>query len=799
MTEGTMAVQFTDREITLNISDYGEGTVRVRACLGADKPAFRSFAVLPERKERAFAACGDTLRTEDGLTVAVAEDLSLSVLDSRGRVVHRDVPGRAFRRDAMGRFVHTFAVDGYWHIYGLGERAGQLNRFGQSYRLDLRDAIGYDAASTDPLYKQIPFIIRRDVKGRLWCGLFYDAVCGGEVDLGRERSGYWPRYCKVSLCSDQIDLYIITGDSMTQIIRRYARLTGAAAMPPLATMGHMASTMYLTEVDRDADKAITAYIDELHRRGFGCDGYHMSSGYTTTDGKRCVFQWNSQRFPDPDAFCRSLTDRGLLLSPNIKPAMLTVHPLYDEFARAGAFLTDKRTGQPYLTRYWGGMASFVDLLSEPGQRLWSRYLRQRLLDRGVNALWDDNNEYELDDNRAATAGDERPACALRPAFSNEMARLSVEAIRASLPGTRPYVLSRSGYAGIQRYAQTWAGDNRSEWSALKYNIPIMLGMSVSGVANQGCDIGGFAGPAPDGELFVRWVQNGVFQPRFCLHSCNDDNTITQPWAYEEEYTAYVREAFRLRYSLALYLYSLMWRAHREGDPIMRPMAYDFDDPALADESFDFMFGPSLLVASVVEQGAVTRSVYLPAGCDWIEWDTGVRHAGGQRITVEAPLSRIPLFRRSGSIIPLVESRLQLDPSVFEHVTLLAEASSAAGFTLYQDDGRTTAYEQGVCLETRIDMAPEEEEICFAFRSQGSFDDRIRRYDVRLTGRFIAPLAVRVEQEALRQCMSREAFEAAQEDCWYFSLLNREVCIRFRNPARDFDLHIDYRLHDLIGM
>ena len=157
-----MAVQFTDREITLNISDYGEGTVRVRACLGADKPAFRSFAVLPERKERAFAACGDTLRTEDGLTEAVAEDLSLSVLDSRGRVVHRDVPGRAFRRDAMGRFVHTFAVDGYWHIYGLGERAGQLNRFGQSYRLDLRDAIGYDAASTDPLYKQIPFIIRKE-------------------------------------------------------------------------------------------------------------------------------------------------------------------------------------------------------------------------------------------------------------------------------------------------------------------------------------------------------------------------------------------------------------------------------------------------------------------------------------------------------------------------------------------------------------------------------------------------------------------------------------------------------------
>lgn len=798
-----MAELFHAGDCWLHVEAMDEGTLHIRACLGEDQPAQPSYAVLPGLQASADLtrenAEGATLLHLGGVTVRVShDDLTLTVTDERGAVVHQDVPGRAYRRDPLGRSLHYFQIDGFRHVYGLGERAGVLNRMGRRFALDMRDAIGYDAERTDPLYKHIPFIIRRDVSRGLFCGLFYDAPCRGEFDLGQERSGYWPPYCKITLESPQIDYYILLGGSLREIIRRYARLTGATAMPPLPSLGHMASTMYLTELDRDCDQAIDDFIGQLHRRGFGCDGYHLSSGYTSIKGKRYVYHWNPERFPAPERFIRGLTERGLLVSPNVKPAMLTDHPLYDAFAKAGAFLTDKRTGKPYLTRYWGGMASFIDMLSPAGRAMWIAQMKAQLLAKGVNAIWDDNNEYEIDDDCAVTAGDSRPAYALRPAFANRMAEAAHQAMAEACPGLRPYVLSRSGYAGIQRYAQTWAGDNRTSWHSLKYNIPIMLGMSLSGVANQGCDIGGFAGPAPDAELFVRWVQNGIFQPRFCLHSCNDDNTITLPWAYEG-YTDHVLAAFRLRYALAPYWYSLMRQAARHGDPIMRPMCYAFDDPELAEESFDFMVGDALLVASVVEQGAVTRRVRLPRGCAWFDWDTHQRYEGGQVITVDAPLDKIPLFYRSGCLVPLAEPALQLTPRIFRHLTLLAEASAPCAFTLYQDDGVSQDYQRGKYLETAITLTPEEDSILLDFTHEGTYPDGVETYELRLAGRFASPLAVRLGDRALPQTLSPEEYASGREDAWYFSLARRQVMIRFHNPCEDFRLTVDYRIHDLIGM
>ena len=798
-----MSEVFHAGETWIHLDAIEEGTLHVRVCLGADQPARPSYAVLPQlsgafaltRKETPDAV----LLLSAAFSVRVSKaDLALTVTDARGAVVHQDVPGRAYRRDPLGRSLHYFQIDGFHHAYGLGERAGALDRMGRRFSLDMRDAIGYDAERTDPLYKHIPFIIRRDIEHGLFCGLFYDAPCRGEVDLGQERSGYWPPYCKVALESPQIDYFILLGSSMRDVLRRYTRLTGTTAMPPLPSLGHMASTMYLTELDKDCDRAIEDFIDQLHSRGFGCDGYHLSSGYTSIHGKRYVYHWNTERFPDPERFIHSLTERGLLVSPNIKPAMLTDHPLYEAFAQAGAFLMDKRTGKPYLTRYWGGTASYIDMLSPAGRAMWIAQMKAQLLNKGVNAVWDDNNEYELDDDNAVTAGDDRPAYALRPAFANCMAQAARQAMSEACPTLRPYVLSRSGYAGIQRYAQTWAGDNRTSWHSLKYNIPIMLGMSLSGVANQGCDIGGFAGPAPDAELFVRWVQNGIFQPRFCLHSCNDDNTITLPWGYEG-YTDYVLAAFRLRYALAPYWYGLMRQAFLYGDPIMRPMCYAFDEPALADESFDFMIGDALLVANVVEPGAVTRRVRLPQGYDWFDWDTHERYEGGQEIVVDAPLDKIPLFYRSGSIIPMAQPALQLTPQVFRRLTLLAEASCACSFVVYQDDGISQSYQSGEYLETAVTLTPEEDRILLDFAHSGTFPDGVDVYEIRLSARSISPLSIRLESCALAQALSVEEYEAAACDVWYFSLARRHVMIRLANPRKDFRLTVDYRIHDLIGM
>jgi alpha-glucosidase len=216
-----------------------------------------------------------------------------------------------------------------------------------------------------------------------------------------------------------------------------------------------------------------------------------------------------------------------------------------------------------------------------------------------------------------------------------------------------------------------------------------LGMGLSGAPNIGHDIGGFHGPRPDPELFVRWVQNGIFHPRFTIHSWNNDNTTNEPWMYPQV-LSHIRETINFRYRLRPYLYSLFWESHQTGHPIIRPTVYHYaDDPNTHNQSFEFMLGESLLVATVLEQGARTRDVYLPAGTGWTDFHTGVRYNGGQTVTVEAPLSRYPLFVPDNGIIPLGTSKRNttdephstLDIHIFPHPT-----DGVGTVTLYEDDG-----------------------------------------------------------------------------------------------------------------
>ena len=512
-----------------------------------------------------------------------------------------------------------------------------------------------------------------------------------------------------------------------------------------------------------------------------------------------MFCWNNDRFPDPEAFLHRMEELGVPMSPNIKPALLTEHPLYGEFRNGNAFFTDPETGRPSLERYWGGWASLVDFTSEGGRALWKKHLTRSLLVKGARSLWDDNNEYEIFDEQAMCAGDGTPcpAVQLKPVFANLMAQTGIEALGEFDPEARPYVLSRAGYAGIQRYAQTWAGDNYTSWNDLKYNIPVMLGMGLSGVANQGCDVGGFQGPASDGELFVRWVENGIFQPRFCIHSCNTDNTVTRPLSYGS-LTSYVQSAFRLRYALGLYLYSCMRQSNLLGDPVMRALPYEFGDDPQATSDFDFMFGPWLLVANVLEPGAVERTVYLPAGCDWYDWHTHRRYAGGQTVCVPAPMGRIPLFYRSGCILPLIAPAQHMQLGKLPLIRLLVEESCDSSFVLYQDDGKTNRWRLGDYLETAVSTRVEAGATNLCFACSGNWDCGPRSFEIELVHADCAPLNVRLNGRPLPMLLEADAYEAAQEG-WYFDLETRHACIRVQDPGTDFCLRADYQIKDLVAM
>ncbi|MEI9927526.1 MAG: TIM-barrel domain-containing protein [Sphingomonas sp.] len=267
------------------------------------------------------------------------------------------------------------------------------------------------------------------------------------------------------------------------------------------------------------------------------------------------------------------------------------------------------------------------------------------------ATWNDNNEYEIWDARARAAGFGAPRAAadLRPVQPLLMMRASRHAQAEAAPERRPYVVTRSGMAGLQRYAQTWSGDNLTEWKTLRYNARMAIGLALSGVSNSGHDVGGFAGPAPSPELLVRWVQAGVLMPRFSIHSWNDDRTVNEPWMYRQALPA-IRRLMALRQTLIPFFYDLLHRYHAECEPMVRPTWLDFpDDPMAWAESDEHLLGPDLLVAPVMEPGAETRSVRPPAGADWTHVWTGERIAGGTAAMLAAPLDGPPpLLARAGS-------------------------------------------------------------------------------------------------------------------------------------------------------
>ena len=311
------------------------------------------------------------------------------------------------------------------------------------------------------------------------------------------------------------------------------------------------------------------------------------------------------------------------------------------------------------------------------------------------STWNDNNEFEIVDPKARAHGFGAPhqAIASKPLQTLHMLRVSREAQIAYAPDKRPYLVSRSGSAGMQRYVQTWSGDNYTSWETLKYNIRMGLGLALSGISNTGHDVGGFDGPPPDAELFCRWVEFGIFMPRFSIHSWNSDGTANEPWMHPGV-TGHVRDLIKLRYRFLPYLYDLTWKYASACEPIIRPTFLEFpDDPNCFAENDDLLLGPSLLVAAIVEPGATSRDVYLPAGSGWYDYWSGELFSGGRTITRTCPLGRPTLMVRQGSVIALNTAeqhfRARADCRAFQIFPPSGFGKCEAA--IFEDDGESDAW------------------------------------------------------------------------------------------------------------
>ncbi len=587
---------------------------------------------------------------------------------------------------------------------GLGERAGALDRANQSFRMTNVDAMGYSAKTTDPLYKHIPFYLTWRAQTQTGFGLFYDTLADCTFDMGRELDNYHGHYRHFIADHGDLDYYFIASPGTPlDAVRRFTWMTGRPALMPKWGLGYSGSTMTYTDAP-DAQARMNEFTERCAEHDILCDSFHLSSGYTSIDAKRYVFNWNREKFPDVEGFVNRYLEHGVKLCANIKPCLLRDHPEFERAQRDGLLIRDS-DGQPAWVQFWDEVGAYLDFTNPATVTWWKARVTDALLRYGIASTWNDNNEFEIWTPNALAHGFGQPFPAREAKVLQTllMIRASRDAQRAYAPEKRPFLVSRSGCVGMHRYVQTWSGDNATSWETLRYNLKMGLGLALSGVSNIGHDIGGFAGPAPEPELFVRWVQFGVFMPRFSIHSWNDDGTVNEPWMYPE-LTPRIANLVKLRYRLIPYLYHLLHESSTRYEPVLSPTFAQFPaDGRCYAECDDMMLGASLLVAPVVEAGQRERQVYLPAGACWVDYWSGAVFEGGQTLTLPAPWDAPVMLIREGGVIALNVAEqhfgARADRRAFMVVPMSAEGGTSAQYI--EDDGETQAWRDGVCGTWRI--------------------------------------------------------------------------------------------------
>jgi alpha-glucosidase len=612
-----------------------------------------------------------TLKTA-GLSVRLRPDpLALHWQDAQGRPLLNDRETSAyFTSSRTGALRHYLARDRGERYYGLGDKTGPLNLHGRRLRTLGLDALGYDPQSGDPLYKHWPFVMTRAPSG-MWWGIYYDTLAACTFDLGCEHDNYHELFRYVEIDDGDLDYYLMTGNNPAEVMAQFVKLIGGTHLPPRWSLGFAQTAMGLADAP-DAQVQLNGFIDRIAQENIPISSFHYGSGYSSKGKRRYVFTWNESKFPDPKTLNAKFQQAGMHLVANIKPCLLDDHPAYAGVKAQQGFIHDAGTGEPIVEQFWDGVGSHLDFTHPAVIDWWKTQLKAQVLDFGIDVGWNDNNEYAIMDDAASCHGfgAALPIHRARPLHGLLMTRASFEAQVANEGNAQVYSVTRGGPPGLQRYAQTWSGDNTTSWETLRWNIRTGLQMSLSGMFNVGHDVGGFAGPLPDPEMFVRWVQSCSLNPRMVMNSWKAGNVSNVPWMHAQV-TQHVADAIRLRYRLMPYLWSLFERASSLHQPIIRPTFYNFpDDEQCYADCDDFMLGESILVAPVVQMGERLRRVYLPAGPSaWINFHTGEKLAAGRFHEVDAPLETLPLFVPEGSVIAMAnpaDGRFHVDNPVSEH-------------------------------------------------------------------------------------------------------------------------------------
>jgi alpha-glucosidase len=661
-----------------------------------------------------------------------ADPLRLIVSDLAGRVLSADALAGGMEI-AGGGFSLRKMLPPNEHYFGLGDKTGPLDHRGQAFTNWNTDAYGFKN-STDPLYKTVPFFVAVGGLAGSY-GIFLDNTWRSWFDFGKED----PQTLAFGSSGGDIDYYLIYGPSTRRVIERYTDLTGKPPLPPLWSLGFQQSRY--------------SYMSAAEVRGIGARmrAERIPSDVIWLDidfqNHNRPFTTNPLTFGDLPALAGDLRREGLRLVTitdlHIAHAPNEGYKPYDS-GSAGDHFVKRPDGSVYVGEVWPGPSVFPEF-TQSGTRVWWGDLYRDFVDAGISGFWNDMNEPAVFQTPSKTMPldtrhrIEEPGFAARSAaheeihnvFGMQNSRATYDGLRRLNPDERPFVMTRATYAGGQRYAATWTGDNSATWQHLNLAITQLLNLGMSGFTYSGADVGGFIG-TPSPELLTKWIEVAAFTPVFRVHSVKDSGR-REPWSDGPRQTNIRRRFIEARYRLMPYLYALADGNARSGAPLMRPLFYEFPDAlnAACPQPTTFLLGERLLIAPPADfESPNAYSICLPAG-GWYDYWTGAKLTSAT-LRVTPSLDRLPVFVRAGAILPrqpLVQSTAQIPKGP---LTLDVYPGDDCRGEIYADDGHSMAYRERGFLRQMVRCRQTNEGIIIDFEArEGDFRPWWRRLDVRV--------------------------------------------------------------------
>jgi alpha-glucosidase len=630
-----------------------------------------------------------TFRSGQALLLVHKDPFRIRLLDAAGQVIIEDVARWSFGTQGL---TLDFSLAPDDRVYGLGDKLRGFERRGRTFELWNTDAYGFKGDS-DPLYKSIPFFLF--LRHGQAHGLFIDHPGRATVDVGQLRPD---TLSYLAPGVDALDLYLFASRDPKRVLESYTALTGRTPLPPRWALGHHQSRYgYLSEQE------VRGVVSRMRADKIPLDAIWLDIDYQ--DGN-APFTVNTRAFPGITQMIADFQAAGVqtiaITDLHVKSYQRQPSPgyvPYDSGAAGDHFIRDQKGF--FEGPVWPGASVFPEFTREK-TRVWWGGLYRDFVAQGVAGFWNDMNEpalfvpsktfpetlqHRLEDGTRRSHG------LLHNVYGMLNARATYEGVRRLRPAQRPFILTRAAYAGAQKYAASWTGDNTADRAHLALTIPQLLSLGVSGYPFNGADVGGFIG-CPSPELFAEWMELGALQPFFRNHSAKEA-CRREPWVFGAAIEARARRAVERRYRLLPYLYTVFEEASRTGMPVMRPLwlEYPHAPASYVSDAAVFLLGRDLLVVPKLVEGASSFSVTLP-DADWYDAQTLQLNHGGRQELRAASDDSIRLFVRAGAIVPQapVTQDLKHDPA--GPLTLEIWPGPDCAGSLYHDDGTSFAYQGG---------------------------------------------------------------------------------------------------------